>query len=118
MKTTESGVSLWHQQGGTLSHGNACKEYGLTESQIIEAIRNGKLQYKQNYAHGNPYYRLLRHEVEALANELFGPKSVSERALEHELETIQKGIISLKRKLSSLEKKKSRLKLKLDSEKS
>jgi len=55
------------KQGGTLSHKNACKEFGLQEDEIFEAMNKGKLQYRQNYAHGNPYYRLLRIEVEKLA---------------------------------------------------
>lgn len=51
--------SLWRKQGETLSHKNACKKLSLTEDEIIEAMQVGKLQYKQNYAHGNPYIRLL-----------------------------------------------------------
>ena len=43
----------WTQPGATLSHKNACKEFGIEESEIIEAIRRGRLQYKENYAHGN-----------------------------------------------------------------
>jgi hypothetical protein len=38
--------ALWTQKGESLSHKNASKEYGLEESEIIEAIRAGKLQYK------------------------------------------------------------------------
>ena len=60
--------ALWTQQGETLSHKNACKEFSLEENEIIDALKAGKLQYKQNYAHGNPYFRLLRQEVIALAN--------------------------------------------------
>ena len=47
--------SQWTQKGGTLSHKNACREFGLTEDEIIHAMRAGKLQYRRNYAHGNPY---------------------------------------------------------------
>ena len=60
--------SLWGKQGATLSHKNACKEFGLTEEEVIEGIKEGKLQYRQNYAHGNPYFRLLRVEVERLSS--------------------------------------------------
>ena len=55
--------SQWIEKGATLSHKNALKEFGLTENEIMEAIKAGKLQYRQNYAHGNPYFRLLRVEV-------------------------------------------------------
>lgn len=97
------------QQGATLSHKKACKEYGLTENQIIDAIQKGKLQFKQNYAHGNPYYRVLRMEVEALAQKILGKKGLAEQEVKHQLTSINREINSLKRKLSSLEKQKNEL---------
>ena len=101
--------SQWLKQGATLSHKNACKEFGLTEDEAIEAMKGGKLQYRQNYAHGNPYYRLLRVEVESLAQELHGAKGVEEQEVKHKLQKITKEINSLKRKLASLEKQKMEL---------
>ena len=102
-------ASQWTQKGGSLSHKNACKEFGLTEAEIVEAIRTGKLQYKRNYAHGNPYYKLLRSEVEALAYELRGAAGMEAQKIEHELKQVNREINSLKRKLSALEKQKSEL---------
>jgi uncharacterized protein (DUF433 family) len=96
-------------QGGTLSHKNACKEFGLTEEQIIDAMKAGKLQYRQNYAHGNPYFRVLRIEVEALATKLHGNKAVNEQEIKHKLLKINREINSLKRNLASLEKQKIEL---------
>ena len=64
--------ALWTQKGESLSHKNASREFGLDESEIIEAIKVGKLQCKVNYVHGNPYYKLLRKEVKALAIDLRG----------------------------------------------
>ena len=101
--------SLWQKQGATLSHKNACKEFGLTEDEIFEAMKVGKLQYRENYAHGNPYFRLLRIEVQLLAQELHGSKSVEEQRVNHELQKINKEINSLKRKLASLEKQRIEL---------
>lgn len=101
--------SQWTKQGGTLSHKNACKEFGLTEDEIIGAMKAGKLQYRLNYAHGNPYYRVLRIEVEALSIELHGNKAVENQAINHKLKKINREINSLKRKLSSLEKQKVEL---------
>jgi len=101
--------SLWVKQGGTFSHKNACKEFGLTEEEIIDAMKAGKLQYRQNYAHGNPYFRVLRIEVEALATELHGNKAVKQQEIKHRLRKINKEINSLKRKLASLEKRKVEL---------
>jgi len=101
--------SHWTKQGQTFSHKNACKEFGLTEDEIIDAIKAGKLQYRQNYAHGNPYFRLLRKEVEALAKELHGDKSVEDQEFNFKLQKINREINSLKRKLASLEKQKAEL---------
>ena len=101
--------SQWTKKGGTLSHKNACKEFGLTEDEIIDSMKTGKLQYRLNYAHGNPYYRVLRSEIEALALELHGNKRMEDQANNHKLKKINREINSLKRKLSSLEKKKIQL---------
>lgn len=109
--------SMWHKPGQTLSHNNACKEYGLTEKQIMDAIRQGKLQYKQNYAHGNPYFRVLRKEVESLAQEVLGAEGASEQALKYQLATIGKEINSLKRRLIALERQRTQLLRKRNNEK-
>lgn len=101
--------SEWRQKGGSLSHKNACKEFGLTEAELIEAINAGKLQFKRSYAHGNPYFKLLRSEVKALAFELRGAKGVADQKIEHELKQVNREINSLKRKLSALEKRKNEL---------
>jgi len=101
--------SQWTKQGGTFSHKNACKEFGLTEDEIIDAMKAGKIQYRQNYAHGNPYFRVLRKEVEALAKELHGNKAVEEQEVKFKLKKINREINSLKKKLSSLEKQKTEL---------
>ena len=58
--------SEWTAKDGTLSHKNACKEFGIPIDKLFDALKAGKLQFKENYAHGNPYYRLLRSEVEVL----------------------------------------------------
>ena len=75
--------SQWQKQGATLSHKNACKEFCLTEDEVFEAMNTGKLQYRQNVAHGNPYFRLLRIEVESLALELRGAKGIEEQEITH-----------------------------------
>jgi hypothetical protein len=46
--------SVWLKKGGTLSDKSARKEFGLSQDEIIEAIKSGKLQYRKNYMHGNP----------------------------------------------------------------
>ena len=101
--------SQWHKSGATLSHKTACKEFGLTEAELFQAMEAGKLQYRQNYAHGNPYYRLLRNEVESLVQELHGKEWIEAQAVKHHLQTINREINRLKRKLSSLERQKKAL---------
>ncbi|MGA1871861.1 MAG: hypothetical protein ACMUJM_25345, partial [bacterium] len=106
--------ALWTQQGETLSHNNACKEFGLEEYEIIEAMKAGKLQYKKNYAHGNPYFKLLRKEVRALTIELRGEKYFEKQEIEYKIRKITKEINSCKRKLKAFEKEKDLLIKKLD----
>src|SRR6266480_5090872 len=57
----------WQLKGATLSDKTARQEFGLTQDEIYDAIDAGTLQYRQAYMHGNPWLRLLRREVEALA---------------------------------------------------
>ena len=72
-------------------------------------MKAGKLQYRQNYAHGNPHFRLLRTEVKSLALELHGARGLEEKEVKYKLQKINKEINSLKRKLASLEKQKIEL---------
>lgn len=101
--------SHWTKQGETFSHKNACKEFGLSEKEIIDAMKAGKLQYRQNYVHGNPYFKVLRKEVEILAKELHGNNALKEQEIKFKLQKVNREINSHKRKLSSLEKQKTEL---------
>jgi hypothetical protein len=64
--------SMWSQKGATLSDKAARQEFGLTQEQIIAAVRAGKLHFRQSNMHGNPWLRLLRHEVETLVRDKSG----------------------------------------------
>ena len=101
--------SNWTSKGATLSHNNACKEFGISEESIIEAMKEGTLQYRVNYAHGNRYYRVLREEVEAYATKAFGRSSSIVQKTEHRLKKINTEIRSLKRKITVLENEKIEL---------
>ena len=101
--------SLWIQKGGTLSDKSARKEFGLSQEEIIEAIKSDKLQYRQNYMHGNPYFRLLRSEVECLVNEKYGKDYLEIKKLRNELSQVTKEIKKINNQLSSLERKKVEL---------
>lgn len=101
--------SRWTQQGQSLSHKNASKEFGLSEEQLISAIKQERLQYQVRYAHGNPYYKLLRAEVDVLALEMRGPGFLERQSIDFELQKVTREINSHKRKLAALEKEKARL---------
>jgi len=54
----------WTRKGATLSDKTARAEFGLTQDEIIAAIRAGKLQYRRAEIEGNPWLRLLRREAD------------------------------------------------------
>src|SRR5438309_10680792 len=66
------GDLIWSQKGATMSDKSARQEFGLTQQEIIAAIRAGKLQFRESNMHGNPWYRLLRQEVESLVRDKWG----------------------------------------------
>lgn len=45
----------WQKKGATLSDKTARKEFGLTQEQLVAAIRAGKLHCQQASMHGNPW---------------------------------------------------------------
>jgi len=59
--------------------------------------------------HGNPYYKLVRSEVEALVDEKYGRDYLKKKKLKNELAQVNKEIRGLKAKLKSLEKRKVEL---------
>lgn len=99
----------WNKKGAALSDKSARKEFGLTQEQIIGAINSGKLQYRQNHIHGNPYFRLLRDEVEELAKELIGLEKLKHTQIQNELSQVIREINKFKRQIKVLEKRKTEL---------
>jgi len=102
-------TSEWNSKGAALSDKTARKEYGLTQEQIIEAIRNGDLQYRENHIHGNPYLRLLRREVEELIEKKHGKIFLERQKHETELKSIKSEMRQLKTKMNRLEKRKAEI---------
>lgn len=101
--------SEWLRKGATLSDKTARKEFGLTQDEIVQGIRTGKLQYRLNSAHGNPFLRLLRREIEALVKKKHGADFLKERQTNTELAQINREVKRLKRQLAALEERKSQL---------
>ena len=98
--------SVWTKKGGTLSDKSARKEFGLTQEEIIEAIKGDKLQYRKNYMHGNPYLRLVRSEVEAFVVEKYGDNYLEKKKLKKELSKINQELKRMKGRVAFLEKRK------------
>ena len=98
--------SVWTKKGGTLSDKSARKEFGLTQEEIIEAIKSDKLQYRKNYMHGNPYLRLVRSEVEAFVVEKYSDNYLEKKKLKKELSKINQELRRMKGRVAFLEKRK------------
>jgi hypothetical protein len=103
------GDSIWTKKGGTLSDKSAQKEFGLTQEEIYEAVSEGKLQYRENYIHGNPYLRLLRHEVIRFVEQKYGKDHLDRKQHQHELKEINKQLRSLNTQIKTLEMQKIKL---------
>ena len=105
----EGTKAAWTAKNGSLSDKTARKEFGISEEIIIEAINNGKLQYHEGSIYGNPYIRLLRHEVEQLVRELFGIDYLENKKNKKELAEINKEIKLLRTRLTFIEQRKAEL---------
>ena len=101
----------WNQKEGTLSEKTAFKEFGLTEDDIITAINAGKLQFRDGSIYGYPYLRLLRSEVEKLAEEKLGRDILLKKKAKTELKRINKELTKLKLQIQELEHRKMSLDL-------
>jgi hypothetical protein len=101
--------SDWQRKGATLSDKTARKEFGLTQDEIVRAIRAGKLQYRRNSIHGSPFLRLLRCEVEALVKKEHGDGFLKDQQAKTELARINRELKRLKAQITELEKRKSQL---------
>jgi hypothetical protein len=104
----------WNGKNAALSDKTARMEFDLTQDEIIDAIRAGDLQYLEAHVHGNPYFRLLRHEVEALVETLRGPGALEDQKLRFKLKSVESLIRSCKSKLTKLEKQKSEISARLN----
>jgi hypothetical protein len=99
----------WQRKGATLSDKTARQEFGLTQDEIYDAIDAGTLQYRQAYVHGNPWLRLLRRKVEALARTRHGARYVNEQQARVELARVNREIRRLRAELAELEQRRAKL---------
>jgi len=101
--------SEWQRKGATLSDKTARKEYALTQDEIVQAIRAGRLQYRHTSIYGNPFLRLLRREVEALVKKEHGADHLKDRQAKTELARINRELKRLKTQITTLEERKLKL---------
>ncbi len=101
--------SEWQRKGATLSDKTAWKEFGLTEEEIVQAIRARKLQYREGSMFGNPWLRLLRREVEELVRKKHGVDYLKDQKTKTELARVNRELRRLKTQVAALEKRKSQL---------
>ena len=101
--------SEWQRKGATLSDKTARKEFGLTQDEIVQAIRAGKLHYRVNSVYGNPFLRLLRREIEALVERKRGGNHLKNLLMNTELANVSRELKRLKTRIAALETRKSQL---------
>ena len=97
----------WGRKGATLSDKTARAEFGLTQDEIIAAIRAGKLQYRAA-AIGN-VLRLLRREVEDLVSTRHGERYLQEGRARTELRRVNRELKQLRAQLTALEERRAAL---------
>jgi hypothetical protein len=105
----EVGAEEWGRQGATLSDKTARSQYGLTQQEIYAAIDAGKLQYLPAAMHGNPWLRLLRHEVKDLVRARSGDRYQRERKARTELAQTNRELKQLRVQLAALEERRAAL---------
>jgi hypothetical protein len=103
----------WRRKGATLSDKTARAEFGLTQDEIIAAIRAGKLQYRRSSMHGKPWLRLLRREVEDLVSARHGERYLRERQARTELARVNRELKQLRTQLAALEERRAALRSEL-----
>ena len=99
----------WGRKGATLSDKTARAEFGLTQDEIVEAIRAGTLQYRDGSIYGNPWLRLLRREVEGLVQTRYGDRYLRERQARAELARVNRELKRVRTQLAALEERRSEL---------
>jgi hypothetical protein len=101
--------SEWQRKGATLSDKTAREEFGLTQNEILRAIRAGALHYREGSMYGNLWLRLLRREVQALVAKKHGDTYLKDRQAKTELARINRELKRLKTQIARLEERKSKL---------
>jgi len=99
----------WNRKGATLSDVTAHAEYGVSRDFIIKGINAGKLEYREGAIWGNPYFRVLRRQLEAYIAKELGKGRLATVKNEAELRKVKKEINDLNKSLRALQDRKKEL---------
>lgn len=97
----------WNRKGATLSDVTAETEYGVGRDFIVEGIQAGKLEFRDGVMWGNPYFRILRSQLEKFIVDELGEDYLIRVKNQTELRKVKKEIFSLKKKLDALHSRKA-----------
>ena len=100
---------MWADKGATLSDKSARQEFGLTQEEIFAAMRAGNLQFRECSMHCNPWYRLLRLEVDALVRDKSGQDALHKKKLQRELADLKTEAKKLTARLKAIERRRAEL---------
>jgi len=102
-------LNLWGKKNETLSDKSAENEYGISRKEILDAINAGELQFRESSMHGNPWFRLLRVEIERLVEKKYGADYLKEKKTKKELSEINRELKELSKRTFELENRKKEL---------
>ncbi|MBC8186246.1 hypothetical protein H8E88_34620 [candidate division KSB1 bacterium] len=71
--------------------------------------KTGLFRTDTNYIYGNPYFKLVRNEIEALVEEIHGSDFLKEKKIKKELSQVNKELRNLKKQIVFLEQRKTDL---------
>jgi hypothetical protein len=97
----------WNRKGETLSDATAKTEYGVSREFIVKGIRSGDLEYREGAIWGNPYFRVLRSQLEKYIAQQLGGDYLMKGKNKTELRAINTEIADLKKRLHALQLRKT-----------
>ncbi len=92
----------WTRKGAMLSDVTALKEYGVDQKFIMKGICTRKLEYRKGSMWGNPYFKLVRSQLEQFITEELGADYLLQEKNKTELRVIKKEISALNKRLDEL----------------
>ena len=99
----------WARKGATLSDVTAAKEFGVEQDFIVKGIRSGKLEYRNGAMHGNPYYRILRRELESYIADELGADFLLKTKSQTELRCIKREMTTMKKRMDELQARRTEI---------